>query len=65
MALISRYILDTSAAARMSHPAVAERVAPLIEAGLVATTAALDADLETAATVVVFEQVWVVRRGSL
>lgn len=49
----------------MSHPAVAERVAPLIEAGLVATTAALDADLETAATVVVFEQVWVVRRGSL
>lgn len=43
MAIVARYLIDTSAAARMRHPAVAERLAPLIEAGLVATTAQLDA----------------------
>ncbi|MDP4960610.1 MAG: PIN domain-containing protein [Mycobacterium sp.] len=63
MALISRYILDTSAAARMSHPAVAERVAPLIEAGLVATTAALDAEaLYSARNPVEYKQLWADRR---
>ncbi len=44
MALIARYLIDTSAAARMRHTAVAERVAPLIEGGLVATCATLDAE---------------------
>lgn len=44
MALIARYLIDTSAAARMRHAAVAERVAPLIEGGLVATYATLDAE---------------------
>lgn len=44
MALIARHLVDTSAAARMKHPEVASRLAPLIEAGLVATTAQLDAE---------------------
>ena len=44
MAVIARYLIDTSAAARMRHAAVAERVAPLIEGGLVATCATLDAE---------------------
>jgi hypothetical protein len=42
--VIARYFIDTSAAARMSQPAVAERVAPLIQAGHVATCAVLDAE---------------------
>lgn len=47
----------------MSHPAVAERVAPLIEAGLVATTAALDAEaLYSAPNPVEYEQLWADRR---
>lgn len=44
MALIARCLIDTSAAARMTSPTVASRLAPLIEAGLVATTAQLDAE---------------------
>ena len=63
MALISRYLLDTSAAARMRHPDVGARVAPLIEAGLVATTAGLDAEaLYSARNPVEYEQLWVDRR---
>jgi predicted nucleic acid-binding protein len=63
VALISRYILDTSAAARMRHPDVAARLAPLIEAGLVATTAALDAEaLYSARSPVEYEQLWADRR---
>ena len=42
MAVVARYLVDTSAAARMHHGLVAERVAPLITAGLVATCAPLD-----------------------
>ena len=42
MAVVARYLVDTSAAARMHHEQVAERVAPLITAGLVATCAPLD-----------------------
>jgi predicted nucleic acid-binding protein len=42
VAVVARYLIDTSAAARMHHPDVAERVAPLITAGLVATCAPLD-----------------------
>lgn len=37
-------MIDTSAAARMRHPVVADRLVPLIEAGLVATCATLDAE---------------------
>jgi len=42
VAVVARYLVDTSAAARMDHELVAERVAPLITAGLVATCAPLD-----------------------
>lgn len=44
MALTARYLIDTSVAARVAHPAVARAVQPLIEAGLVGTTAVLDAE---------------------
>jgi hypothetical protein len=44
VALTARFEIDTSAAARMANPDVAERFAPLIEGGVVATTAALDAE---------------------
>lgn len=44
MALIARYLLDTSAVARMRHPIVAARLAPLIEGAVVATCATLDAE---------------------
>lgn len=44
MALIARYLIDTSAAARMPDPQVSARLAPLIEGGLVATCASLDAE---------------------
>jgi predicted nucleic acid-binding protein len=42
VAAVARYLIGTSTAARMHHPTVAERVAPLITAGLVATCAHLD-----------------------
>lgn len=42
MAVVARYLLDTSAAARMPHRPVADRVVPLLSAGLLATSAALD-----------------------
>ena len=42
MAVVARYLLDTSAAARVPHPRVADRVVPLLSAGLLATCAALD-----------------------
>lgn len=63
MALIARYLIDTSAAARMRTPHVAERLAPLIEAGLVATTAQLDAEaLYSARNSADYEQIWSDRR---
>lgn len=58
MALIARYLIDTSAAARMGHSVVATRLAPLIEAGLVATCATLDAEaLYSARSPAEYEQV--------
>jgi predicted nucleic acid-binding protein len=42
VALIARYLIDTSVLARMSQPAVANPVVPLIDAGLVGTCAVLD-----------------------
>lgn len=44
MALIARFLIDTSAAARMTRPDVALRLIPLIETGVVATCATLDAE---------------------
>lgn len=59
MALIARYLIDTSAAARAKHPRVADRIFPLIESGLVATTAQLDAEaLYSAHNSADYEQLW-------
>ncbi|NYE02870.1 hypothetical protein BJY21_004054 [Kineosphaera limosa] len=44
MALIARYLLHTSASARMHHDVVAEQVRPLMAAGVIATCATLDAE---------------------
>ena len=44
MALIARYLLDTSVWARRQQPGVAARAVPLIGAGLVATCSVLDAE---------------------
>jgi predicted nucleic acid-binding protein len=47
----------------MRHPDVAARLGPLIEAGLVATTAALDAEaLYSARNPAEYEQLWADRR---
>lgn len=65
MALTSRYLIDTSAAARMPDPEVAGRLGPLIEAGLVATTAVLDAEaLYSARNQAHYEQLWSDRRAA-
>jgi predicted nucleic acid-binding protein len=44
VALIARFLIDTSAAARMAHPTVRARLEPLIAGGVVATCATLDAE---------------------
>jgi predicted nucleic acid-binding protein len=44
VAHVARYLIDTSAAARMAQPSVGARLAPLIEGGVVATCATLDAE---------------------
>ncbi|MBA2640089.1 MAG: PIN domain-containing protein [Nocardioidaceae bacterium] len=44
MALIARYLIDTSAAARMRVPVIASRLEPLITGSLVATCATLEAE---------------------
>lgn len=65
MALIARFLIDTSAAARMTIPVVAARLAPLVEAGVVATCAALDAEaLYSARSPAEYEQVWADRRSA-
>lgn len=63
MALTAKYLIDTSAAARMRHPEVAARLGPLIEAGLVATSASLDAEaLYSTRSPQEYEQRWTNRR---
>lgn len=63
MALIARYLIDTSAAARMRQPVVAARLTPLIEAGVVATCATLDAEaLYIARSPAEYEQIRADRR---
>lgn len=44
MALIARFLIDTSAAARLAQTAVRDRLEPLILGGLVATCATLEAE---------------------
>ncbi|HMA47171.1 MAG TPA: PIN domain-containing protein [Frankiaceae bacterium] len=63
MALIARFLIDTSAAARMVNPAVAARLAPLIENAVVATCATLDAEaLYSARSPQEYEQIRADRR---
>ena len=65
MALVAHYLIDTSAAARMRYPAVGRRLAPLIETGVVATTAQLDTEaLYGTRNSVEYEQLWADRRLS-
>jgi predicted nucleic acid-binding protein len=45
MAAVARYLADTSALARLRHPAVAAVLAPLIEAGVVGTCGVIDFEL--------------------
>ncbi len=45
MAAVAAYLADTSALARLRHPAVAAILAPLIEAGLVATCGVIESEL--------------------
>jgi predicted nucleic acid-binding protein len=63
VAVIARFLIDTSAAARMRLTAVEERLGPLITGGLVATCATLDAEaLYTARNPGEYEQVRADRR---
>jgi predicted nucleic acid-binding protein len=65
VAVIARFLIDTSAAARMRLTAVAERLEPLITGGLVATCATLDAEaLYSARSPGEYEQVRADRRGA-
>jgi predicted nucleic acid-binding protein len=59
VAVTARFLIDTSAGARMANPDVAQRLAPLIEGGVVATTASLDAEaLYSARGAAEYEQLW-------
>jgi predicted nucleic acid-binding protein len=63
VAVIARFLIDTSAAARMRLSAVADRLEPLITGGLVATCATLDAEaLYSARSPQEYEQVRADRR---
>lgn len=65
MALIAQFLIDTSAAGRMKHPVVRDRLAPLIAGGVVATCATLDAEaLHSARSPEEYEQVWADRRAA-
>jgi predicted nucleic acid-binding protein len=65
VALIARFLIDTSAAARMNHPDIAARLTPLIEGAVVATCATLDAEaLYSARSPAEYEQLRADRRGA-
>lgn len=65
MAVIARFLIDTSAVSRMRLTAVADRLEPLITGGLVATCAPLDAEaLYSARTPEEYEQVRADRRDA-
>ena len=64
MAVSPSYLADKSALARMTHAAVAERLAPLIFAGQVATCAVVDLEvLYSARSLRDYEQVLAGRRS--
>ncbi len=63
MALIARFLIDTSAGARMGSSLVSGRLAPLITGGVVATCATLDAEaLYSARSPAEYEQIRADRR---
>ena len=65
MALIARYLIDTSAAARMRDPEVSRRLRSLIEGGVVATSASLDAEaLCSVCGPAEYEQLWADHRAA-
>ena len=65
MAVTARYLIDTSAAARMRHPDVAAQLGPLIDAAVVATCATLDAEaLYSARSPAEYEQLRADRRAA-
>jgi predicted nucleic acid-binding protein len=65
VALIAQCLIDTSAAARMTHQLVRERLAPLIAGGVVATCATLDAEaLYSARGPEEYERLWADRRAA-
>jgi predicted nucleic acid-binding protein len=49
MAAVARFLADTSALARLPHPAVDKRLSPLIEAGLVATCGVVELEVRRTA----------------
>jgi predicted nucleic acid-binding protein len=65
VAVTARYLIDTSAAARMPNAAVASQLIPLIEAAVVATCATLDAEaLYSARSSAEYEQLRTDRRAA-
>jgi predicted nucleic acid-binding protein len=65
VAVIARFLIDTSAAARMRLAAVADRLEPLITGGLVASCAVLDAEaLYSARSPAEYERVRADRRDA-
>ena len=65
MAVTARYLIDTSAAARMRNPSVAAQLVPLIEAAVVATCATLDTEaLYSARSSAEYEQLRADRRAA-
>jgi len=65
VAVIARFLIDTSAAARMRLVPVADRLEPLITGGLVATCATLDAEaLYSARSPAEYEQLRADRRDA-
>ncbi|MGH9920772.1 MAG: PIN domain nuclease [Nitrososphaerales archaeon] len=64
MALAAAYLADKSALARFPFPAVAARLGPLLEDGLIATCAIVDLEvLYSARSLVDYEEVMVERRS--
>jgi len=65
VAVIARFLIDTSAAARMTNALVRARIEPLITGGVVATCATLDAEaLYSARSPAEYEQLRADRRSA-